>query len=86
MEEEYGISRDELIEELGKIGIDTRPFFPPIHTQPFYHSEQHLEVAEALASKGLSLPSSAGLQDQEVDRVCSTIRTIYERVGSKTHA
>lgn len=77
VEKEYGISRDDLIKELSSMDIDTRPFFPPVHMQPIYNTGQHLGVCEELASKGLSLPSSAGLQEHEVDRVCSAIRDIY---------
>jgi perosamine synthetase len=76
VEEEYGISRDELIKELSSMGIDTRPLFPPIHMQPIYNTGQNLEVAEELASRGLSLPGSSGLQHHEVDRVCRAISTI----------
>lgn len=76
VEEEYGISRDELIKELSSMGIDTRPLFPPIHMQPIYNTGQNLEVAEGLASRGLSLPGSSGLQHHEVDRVCRAISTI----------
>lgn len=76
VEKEYGISRDDLIRELSSMHIDTRPFFLPAHTQPIYHTGQHLAVAQDLASKGLSLPSSAGLREYEVDRVCKAIREI----------
>ncbi len=78
VEEEFGISRDKLIRQLNLAGIDTRPFFPPIHTQPIYKTGQCLAVAEALATKGLSLPSSAGLQNHEIDRVCNVIKSIYK--------
>ena len=78
VEEEFGINRDELIKQLNLAGIDTRPFFPPIHTQPIYNTGQHLGISEELASKGLSLPSSAGLQYHEVDRVCSAIQSIFK--------
>jgi len=81
VEEEYGISRDDLIKELKLMDIDTRPLFLPMHTQPIYNTGQHLAVAEELAHKGLSLPSSASLQDYEVDRVCGAIKNIYEKVG-----
>jgi dTDP-4-amino-4,6-dideoxygalactose transaminase len=36
-------------------------------------------VAEELAQKGLSLPSSAGLNLNEVDRVCDAIAEIGEQ-------
>jgi len=85
VEEEYGISRDELIKELSLMDIDTRPLFLPIHDQPIYNTGQHLAIAEELALKGLSLPSSANLQNYEVDRVCAAIKDIHERTRSNAH-
>ena len=80
VQEEFGISRDDLMKELNSMGIDTRPLFPPVHTQPIYNTGQCLEVSEELALKGLSLPSSAGLQKQEIDRVCCAISDIYKKL------
>jgi perosamine synthetase len=80
VEEEYGMTRDALMQELNGMHIDTRPFFPPVHTQPIYQTSLSLKVAEELANKGLSLPSSASLQSHEVDRVCSAIREIHQKI------
>jgi perosamine synthetase len=79
IEKDFGISRDELMRELSSLDIDTRPFFPAVHTQPVYNTRQDLPVAQALAEKGLSLPSSAGLQDHEVVRVCTAIKNVQAR-------
>jgi perosamine synthetase len=76
---EYGISRDEIIRELSLMDIETRPLFPPVHTQPIYSAGKHFPVCEDLSARGLSLPSSAGLQDYEIDRVCSAIRDIQKK-------
>ncbi len=62
------------------MNIDTRPLFPPMHQQPIYDTGQQLPVAEGLAARGLSLPSSASLEDHEVDRVCEAIKNIYRRM------
>jgi len=80
IEKSFGISRDDLIKQLGLSGIDTRPFFPPLHTQPIYDKGLKLEITEEISLKGVSLPSSAGLQEHEIDRVCSAIRKISKRV------
>jgi len=74
VEEEYGLSRDELIAKLGANGIDSRPVFYPIHTMPPYKQDLVLPVAEDLASKGISLPSGIGLKDEEIERVASLIK------------
>jgi perosamine synthetase len=67
--------RDGVIAELDRAGIETRPVFPPVHLQPIYHDvcTQPLPVAERLAATGLSLPSGAGLSEEQIDRVCRTL-------------
>lgn len=85
IEEEFGLTRDELIEKLRLMSIDSRILFPPVHRQPIYNTGQDLKVAQELALKGLSLPSSAGLQAQEVDRVCWAISGIQERIKDRVN-
>ena len=36
IEDEFGMSRDELMRELKKKGIETRTFFIPMHEQPVF--------------------------------------------------
>jgi perosamine synthetase len=69
----YGRSRDELMAALRQDGIDTRPLFHPVHTQPIYRTGQHLPVAERLARDGLSLPSAVGLRQEDIQRVTDAI-------------
>jgi len=66
-------SPDEIIKYLKKENIDTRPFFSPIHKQPVYNTGQTLPVTENLAASGFSLPSSAGLELKNVERVSKAI-------------
>jgi len=72
----FGISRDQLMLRLKKQGIETRPLFPPVHSQPIYANAQVLPVAEQISSQGFSLPSSAHLSNESVERVARTIREI----------
>lgn len=80
---EFGLSRDGLISELGKKGIETRPFFIPMNKQPVF-KEMHLfdgeiyPVAEELSEKGLYLPSSSGLKSEEIQYVCDSIAEIQK--------
>ena len=55
-------------------GVDSRPFFHPIHTLPPYATGQRLPVAEQLASRGLNLPSGVGLTQAEIERVAQALR------------
>jgi len=53
--------------------IDTRPIFPPIHTQPIYNKKKKLPVAEKIYSMGLTLPSSYKLQTKDIQKICNLI-------------
>lgn len=72
VEDEYGLSRDDLIKILGRNQIETRPFFMPIHKMPPYKDCRHgdLSVTEELSRKGLNLPSSVGIRKEEIEKVC----------------
>jgi perosamine synthetase len=69
--------RDALMAELGARGIETRPFFYPVHTLPMYLGNDGrgaFPVAESLAARGINLPSGAGLTRDDVAYVGSAIR------------
>jgi perosamine synthetase len=71
-------SRDEVASALAANGVDTRPFFYPVHTLPPYAelaSNRSFPVSEALAQRGLNLPSSALLSRDDVACVCAALRT-----------
>jgi perosamine synthetase len=80
VDDEYGCSRDELARRLKAVGIDTRPFFVPIHRLPPYQDlaslTPKLAHTDFLADRGLNLPTFPGLQDEDVARICSAIRTL----------
>ncbi|WP_352404926.1 LegC family aminotransferase [Sporanaerobacter acetigenes] len=79
VEDEYGISRDELIKLLAENEVESRPFFMPIHKMPPYVDCKHgdLSVTEELSGKGLNLPSSVGLKMEEIEKVCEVIMRCY---------
>jgi perosamine synthetase len=64
---------DVVRSRLADRGVDSRPFFHPIHTLPPYATGQRLPVAEQLASHGLNLPSGVGLTQAEVERVAQAL-------------
>lgn len=76
--DDFGLSRDELRAKLRERGIDSRPFFYPVHTLPMYNTGQHLSVAEDLGRRGLNLPSGATLTADQIDYICDTIREIRD--------
>lgn len=74
IEDDFGFSRDEVIDGLKAKGVDTRPFFYPAHTMPAYNTGQQLPVAEALSRKGINLPSGPTLTEEQIDYVCGILR------------
>ena len=70
----FGISRDELGTKLKKSGIDTRPFFVPLHKLPPYRDFKNYPVAEKLSKKGLNLPSSPALTKAEIKYISEKIK------------
>lgn len=76
IEDDFGLNRDEVRNRLRAANIDSRPFFYPVHTLPMYNTGQSLPVAEALASKGLNLPSGATLTPEQIDYICDTLASL----------
>lgn len=81
IEPSFGMSRDELMLELEKKGVETRPFFVPMNRQPVFRKMRLFKgekypVAEALSAKGLYLPSSSGLKQEEIEYVSNCIINI----------
>jgi perosamine synthetase len=69
-------TRDRFRERaLGEFGIQTRPFYVPMHRLPLYRQEIHLPHAEFLADHGIALPTYSGLKDEEVDEISEAVRT-----------
>ena len=73
----FGQGRDGLAAHLESCGIETRPFFIPVHEMPPYRGDDSppLPVTRRLAAQGMNLPTYAGLSDGEVDRVVEAVRS-----------
>ena len=70
-------SRDDVAAALAEQGVDSRPFFYPVHSLPPYRDRAHegsFPVADALAARGLNLPSSALLTREDVEYACAALR------------
>lgn len=61
-------ARDALLSRMLEQGVETRPFFVPLHTFPYFTDTAPLPRTEHLAARGICFPSGAGLTDAEVDR------------------
>lgn len=75
-----GINRDRLAITLGQAGIPIRPYFLPIHLQPymmerFGYQVGDFPVTEDLGERGLAVPFSGVMTEEQVDIVCRAIQT-----------
>ncbi|MBI2389481.1 MAG: DegT/DnrJ/EryC1/StrS family aminotransferase [Deltaproteobacteria bacterium] len=70
-------ARDALLARMLERGVETRPFFVPLHLFPYFSPYSAsctrggpgaLPRTESIAARGLCLPSGAALADDEVDR------------------
>lgn len=69
-------SRDEVAASLKEVGIETRPFFYPMHILPMYRelaAGRQFPVADKLGARGLNVPSSASLTEEEIAYVCEAL-------------
>jgi len=77
IEDDFGMSRDDLMKNLEIEGIETRTFFYPIHVQPIYARQfqgEKFPVADQLSAKGINLPSGNTLTSNEIRYVCERIK------------
>jgi len=76
VEDEFGITKDQLRQKLADHGIETRSFFIPIHLQPIYSylMSDEYPVSEELGKKGFYLPSASSLKAHQIEFICDVIR------------
>jgi perosamine synthetase len=85
VEDEFGLTRDQLRAYLARYGIETRTFFIPMHLQPIYYQAfkgQRYPVAERLCQRGFYLPSASSLTVQQINYIAGIVRQAYEEATS----
>ena len=84
--------RDALIRELDRRRVPARPYFPPIHLQPFYRQQFRYKrgdfpETEAAGDACLALPFFGTMRPEQVDTVCGalveSLAACYPRVGRR---
>lgn len=73
------VSREKVARLLDEAGIPTRPYFAPIHLQPFMlerfgYQPGDFPIAEDLGRRGLALPFSSVMSEEQVDLVCMELQ------------
>jgi len=77
-----GIRPMDMIETMKANDMESRPLWKPMHSQPVfadvkYVTEADKSVSEDLFSRGVCLPSDTKMSMDDVDRVCSVIRSLF---------
>lgn len=71
--------REKLINFLKEKGVGSRPFYPAIHTQlPYNNANGNFKNSEEISEKGLWLPSSSFLKDEQIKYITKTIKSFYD--------
>lgn len=75
------VDRDVIMKNLAEEGIPSRPYFMPIHLQPFMveqfgYQEGDFPVTEDLGRRGLALPFSGVMTEEMVEMVCGALEKV----------
>jgi dTDP-4-amino-4,6-dideoxygalactose transaminase len=84
-------TRAHLMRALAARGIPSRPYFPPIHLQPFYRADfgfrpGQFPITEAAGDTCLALPYYGTMTEHAVDAVCGAVREILQAVSEDAAA
>jgi dTDP-4-amino-4,6-dideoxygalactose transaminase len=79
-----GADRTAVMEALEARGIPSRPYFTPIHLQPFYgerfgYQRGDFPVAESLGERSLALPFSGVMTEGQVSEVCEHLSAVLQK-------
>jgi perosamine synthetase len=75
----HGIDREEVMQYLNQEGVQCKPYFTPIHLQPFYrkmfgYKEGDFPVTEDVTERTIALPFFTNLQEEQIDYVVGKLR------------
>lgn len=80
LDKDFGITRDELMRSLKDKGIDTRPFFYPLSHMPMYKDSTVNPIASTISKRGLNLPSSVNLKEDDVKWITKNLIKIIDNL------
>jgi dTDP-4-amino-4,6-dideoxygalactose transaminase len=82
--------RDAVMQSLLEDGIPSRPYFTPIHLQPFYREKFGYQrgdypITEYLGDVSLALPFSGVMTESQVDQVCDALKRVLRSSSKEQH-
>jgi perosamine synthetase len=78
-----GINREKVMDYLNNEGVQCKPYFTPIHLQPFYvdmfgYKKGDFPITEEVSSRTIALPFFTNLQEEQIDYV---VQKLKEAIG-----
>ena len=73
----------DVMEALEKENIESRPVWKPMHMQPFFAEYDYVggDVSEKLFENGMCLPSDTKMTDEDLERICGIIKSLWKQSG-----
>ena len=70
----------DVMEALEKENIESRPVWKPMHMQPFFAEYDYVggDVSDTLFENGVCLPSDTKMTDEDLERICGIIRSLWK--------
>ena len=77
------INRNKVMEYLKEHGVSCRPYFTPIHLQPFYgemfgYKEGDFPICEKVCDSTIALPFYGNMDEETIGQVCSVLKDSLE--------
>lgn len=76
----FGYTREELMQCLAEKGIESRPFFIPVHSLPAFREAYgaELPITDRLCGTGMNLPTYNTMTTNDVERVIEAIISLHQ--------
>jgi len=79
-----GIDRNKVIKYLNEEGVQCKPYFTPIHLQPFYrkmfgYKEGDFPITEDVTGRTIALPFFNNLKEEQIDYVVEKLKEGIKR-------
>ena len=76
---EKSINRDGVIKYLNREGVQCKPYFTPIHLQPFYKDmfgfrKGDFPITEDVSARTIALPFFNNLKEEQIDYVVEKVK------------
>ena len=69
----------KIIKKLLEEGVDSRPVFYPLNQMPMFRSIEKFPISTNISRRGISLPSSINLVEQDIIKITNLIKDFPSR-------